>query len=265
MDSVRKYGNPPYCVALLHGGPGIAGEMKPVAEELSKEIGVLEPLQTADTVNGQIAELQQQLNDNADLPAIIAGYSWGAWLGFLFAGQYPEMVSKLILISAGSFEVQYTPMMMTTRFERLNKKNRKEAEKLLYHINFRNPDNSDLMKFGKLMTIADSFDLQDITDEMVTADIHISQSVWKEAAELRDSNRLVEAAGLLKCPVVAIHGNYDPHLASGVELPLGDRIDNFRMIRLDQCGHTPWKERHAKEIFFEILRKEIRMIDNDRF
>ena len=257
MESVRKYGKEPFRIALLHGGPGIAGEMKPVAEELSLETGVLEPLQTADSVNGQLEELYKQLLDSAELPVILCGYSWGAWLAFLFAGRWPEMVRKLILISAGSFEVQYTHMMMTTRFERLNKKERREAEKLLYHINFRNPDNNDLLQFGKLMTIADSYDLLDSTDEEVTADIHISQSIWKEAAELRDSNRLVESTKLLKCPVVAIHGNHDPHLATGVEHPLGDRLNDFRMIRIDQCGHTPWKERHARDTFYTILKKEI--------
>ena len=46
MENLRTYGNAPFKVALLHGGPGVSGEMAPVAVELSNTRGVLEPLQT---------------------------------------------------------------------------------------------------------------------------------------------------------------------------------------------------------------------------
>ncbi len=46
MTNIRKYGNPPFSVAVIHGGPGAPGEMAPVARELSSRWGVLEPLQT---------------------------------------------------------------------------------------------------------------------------------------------------------------------------------------------------------------------------
>jgi hypothetical protein len=52
MDNLRKYGREPYTLALIHGGPGAPGEMAPVARELSRAYGVLEPLQTATTLNG---------------------------------------------------------------------------------------------------------------------------------------------------------------------------------------------------------------------
>ena len=47
MQNPRIYGDPPYQVALLHGGPGAGGEMAPVARELAGDRGVLEPIQTA--------------------------------------------------------------------------------------------------------------------------------------------------------------------------------------------------------------------------
>lgn len=46
----RRYGKSPFITAVIHGGPGAAGEMAPVARELSRTGGVLEPLQTAETV-----------------------------------------------------------------------------------------------------------------------------------------------------------------------------------------------------------------------
>lgn len=53
----RKYGSGPFCVAVVHGGPGATGEMAPVARRLSARRGVLEPMQTACTLPAQAEEL----------------------------------------------------------------------------------------------------------------------------------------------------------------------------------------------------------------
>lgn len=54
MKNLRIYGNAPFTVAVIHGGPGALGEMAPVAKELSHVWGTLEPLHTAKTIEGQI-------------------------------------------------------------------------------------------------------------------------------------------------------------------------------------------------------------------
>lgn len=67
---VRKYGDPPYRITVIHGGPGARGKMAPVARHLSQYFGILEPMQTAVTVQGQIKELAEILEKEADTPAI---------------------------------------------------------------------------------------------------------------------------------------------------------------------------------------------------
>ena len=52
MKDFRVYGDGPYDVAVVHGGPGIPGAMAPVARELAADRGVLEPLQSAGTIDG---------------------------------------------------------------------------------------------------------------------------------------------------------------------------------------------------------------------
>ena len=49
MKNLRVRGKKPYAVAVVHGGPGMPGYMAPVARELAKDTGVLEPLQTKDS------------------------------------------------------------------------------------------------------------------------------------------------------------------------------------------------------------------------
>ena len=102
MRNFRIYGNPPYTIAVIHGGPGAPGEMATVARELAGTHGVLEPLQTKPTVKGQIQELKSILKKHADLPVVLIGHSWGAMLSYMFTGENPEMVKKLILVSSGS-------------------------------------------------------------------------------------------------------------------------------------------------------------------
>ncbi len=106
MKSLRCYGKAPYQVAVIHGGPGAPGEMTPVARELSSLCGILEPLQTKTTIQGQLEELHGIVRENGSLPLTLIGHSWGAMLSYLFTAQYPSMVKKLILISSGVFEEQ---------------------------------------------------------------------------------------------------------------------------------------------------------------
>jgi len=65
---------------------------------------------------------------------------------------------------------------MSTRLNRLNQQDRKEAERLISVINSDNSDNETLRRFGKLMTIADSYDYQPEDNDSVDLDLTIYQS-----------------------------------------------------------------------------------------
>ena len=255
-DSVRKYGQPPYRIGLLHGGPGAAGEMKPVAVKLSDNLGILELLQTERSVTGQVEELHRQLLSYAGLPVTLVGYSWGAWLGLLFSAAYPDMVSKLILISSGSLESRYNQDLMKIRQGRMSAQEQDKLQKLMLLISSGNTDNETMACFGELISKADSYEPVPEPND-IDPDMDIFKSVWAEASQMRESGELISRVSGIKCPVVAIHGRYDPHPAEGVEKPLSERLPGFRMIYLDKCGHTPWLEKSAGDLFYELLRKEL--------
>jgi pimeloyl-ACP methyl ester carboxylesterase len=107
MQIYRTYGKPPLTVAVIHGGPGTIGEMEPVARDLSADLGVLEPIQTETTLEGQIEELKITLEEQASPPVTLIGFSWGAWLSYIFTARYPALVKKLILVGSGPYEQQY--------------------------------------------------------------------------------------------------------------------------------------------------------------
>jgi pimeloyl-ACP methyl ester carboxylesterase len=259
MDNVRKYGDPPLTVAVIHGGPGAAGMMAPVARELSRSMGVLEPLQTASSVDGQVQELRAILEKHGQLPVILVGHSWGAWLSMIFAARYPALVKKLILVGSGPLEDKYALNITRTRLSRLNGEELREVKALTEALNDHGiaDKNKIFARFGKLMSKADTLDPLPGEGEETDTREEVFRSVWAEAEEMRRSGKLLKIATQIRCPVVAIHGDYDPHPAEGVEEPLRKLARDFRLILLKDCGHEPWKERAARERFYKVLKEEL--------
>lgn len=254
---MRTHGLPPYTIAVLHGGPGAPGEMAPVARELADRWGVLEPLQTAHSVDGQVAELRADLEHHADLPISLIGYSWGAWLAYLLAAHRPALVRQLILVSSGPFEPHYASQIMSTRLSRLDDAERQELERLLVALEQQSVANSNAVRtrVGQLLDKTDTYyDPLPVGLQAIAFEPSVYAAVWPEAAELRRSGTLLQLGRQIQCPVVAIHGDYDPHPSAGVRDPLSRTLDDFRFILLERCGHRPWVERQARDEFFAALR-----------
>jgi pimeloyl-ACP methyl ester carboxylesterase len=259
MENLRQYGQPPYSTAVIHGGPGAAGEMAPLARELAARRGILEPFQTAVSLDGQVAELKSVLEENGDLPLTLLGFSWGAWLAFIVAARHPPLVKKLVLVGSGPFEETYAAGIEETRLSRLGEAERQEARSLLEVLN--NPGARDkkeaFARFGALFSKADAYDPLDDEAELLDYRLDIFQQVWPGAARLRRSGELLQLGKQIACPVVAIHGDHDPHPAEGVQIPLSAVLKNFRFILLNHCGHKPWIERQARGAFFQRLAEEL--------
>jgi pimeloyl-ACP methyl ester carboxylesterase len=259
MKTVRHWGHGPYSLAVIHGGPGAPGEVAPVARELSSVRGVLEPFQTATTLDGQVQELRSVLEEDAQVPVTLVGFSWGAFLSWMTAARYPSLVRKLILVSSAPFEESYTGSIIQTRLNRLNSAERTEVQDLIAKMNDPAAGEKDniLVRFGILLSHADAYDPVPYKDEAFHPRYNVFRGVWDEACELRRKGVLIQMAHAIRCPVIAIHGDRDPHPAEGVNGPLSRECMDFRFIILSQCGHRPWIERQASEEFFDILVKEI--------
>jgi len=263
MKNPRAYGKAPFNVAVIHGGPGAGGEMVPVARQLASGWGVLEPIQTATSLEGQVEELRTVLENHGDLPVTLIGFSWGAWLSFIVAAHYLAIIKKLILVGSGPYEEKYVARLQETRLNRLSEEERTEFEFIIRTLGDPATEDKDtlLARLGALASKSDEYDpIIDESDESdsVGSQGDIFQSVWRDAAELRRSGELLELGKHIKCPVVAIHGDYDPHPAEGVQKPLSAILESFRFILLENCGHMPWIERQARDRFYSILKEELR-------
>lgn len=259
MDKLRKYGNRPFNLAVIHGGPGAPGEMAPLAKELSSVSGIMEPLQTATTCEGQVQELKTVLEENGDIPVILIGHSWGAMLSFIFTARYPSLIKKLILVGSGVYEDKYAANIEATRLTRLSEGERVEAMLLMETLNDPNIEdkNTPMARLGKLWTKADSYQPLPLDNQVLECQYDINKSVWAGASKLRSSGQLLELGHEITCPVVAIHGDYDSHPVEGVKDPLSNILKDFRFILLEKCGHYPWMEWSVRDRFYTILKNEI--------
>jgi len=259
----RLYGNAPYKLAVIHGGPGAPGSVATIARRLvSMELGfgVIESLQTQNSVVELIEELHEIFEKNNIEKTVLLGHSWGAWLAWLYAAAYPEQVNKLILVGCGPFEPSYAPSIDQTRKSRLSAEQAAEMDAIFAALNDPGTPDEDARSRLAMLTNVDNYAPIVIpTDEedCIETDGPALGNIFPETARMRASGELLVLSEHICCPVVAVHGDYDPHPAEGVRLPLSERLHNFHFYLLPRCGHSPWKEQYAMKAFYKIVAKEL--------
>jgi len=259
VKKLRCYGKSPFQVIVLHGGPGAPGSAGPVAKGLASHWNVIEPFQTADSIDGQVNEHVEIINTYTDPPIGVVGHSWGGWLGFIIAARHPELVKNLILVSSGPFEQKYVNQLQETRSNRLTDKEKGKIQ--LYSSRLesdkKHVKKSAFKRLGEIYSRVDSFDEIEESKTGIDYMPDTCRKVWLEATKIRKSGNLLKLGEKITCPVTAIHGNYDPHPFQGVSKPLSSVLNKFQFVLLENCGHRPWFEKNAREEFFQSLRDHL--------
>lgn len=228
-NTAREYGQPPFQAIVLHGGPGAPGCAAGLCRGVFEQgVPVLEHLQIAHTIDGLIDEVFSLMNRYSLEGTILIGHSFGTWLALLFAHEHPTRVQKLILTGCAPLEARYLQDIIRVRETR------------------------------KMQGIdTDSYaELPGSGGDMLYFNEEQHKALMAEASALRESGELLNRALQVTCPVIALHGAYDPHPVDGIRVPLQNRLPRFRLTVLKQCGHDPWKEMYARETFFDLIRRE---------
>lgn len=251
---VRCYGEPPYTIAVVHGGPGACGSLCGVAKELSKRTGTLEPIQSQSTIEGLVEELDGQLKEHAKRPIFLLGHSWGSWLCVLYASRHQEMARGLILVGSAPFEERYVPLIAKRRMNRLTKEEQEEFQRLVCKLEGTgNADGNRCM--GSLQKLVEKADYVEKISSSYVNDLHTDgemyAAVWEQAVQLRKDGMLIDALENIRCPICVIHGRQDPHPYQGVTEALNQRGILSASHILDRCGHSPFEERAAVDEFYE--------------
>lgn len=78
--------------------------------------------------------------------------------------------------------------------------------------------------------------------------------IWNEAAKLRTNGELLTAFKNIQSKLFLIQGVCDPHPIEGVIKPLEENGIPCKTYILEKCGHSPFMEKYAKKIFYDILQ-----------
>ena len=228
-----------------------------LAEELAADgSGVLEPLQTARSIDGQVDELAAILRTEGEGPYAVIGSSWGAMLAVLTAQRHPDLFAKLVLVGGAPFDRSGGEVTAATRRDRMSTALRTEFDDLQSDITGPDPARAAaaFARSGDLLLGIDHLD--PIVDhlEVLAHQLEVFEAVWGEVEQRRAARRLLAPDAPLHCPVVVLHGDHDPHPLAGVVDPVRPLSRELTVKVLDRCGHLPWLERGARERFLSCLR-----------
>lgn len=253
---VRLYGEEPYKVVLVHGGPGAIGSLKGFAEELSElsKTGVVEAIQSKYSIDELIEELYCQIKDNGSDKVSLIGHSWGAWLVALFAEKYPEMIDNVVLVGSGPLEDKYVSEIGARRFKNLSE----EDSAVFKRLNKNEATDEDMKRIPQILEKSDNYCLENREKHRADkTDSEMHNKVWSEAAKLRSSGELMKCFKNIKRRLYLIQGGYDPHPVNGVMIPLQENGVQCETHILEKCGHSPFMEKYAKEEFYNIMLRII--------
>ena len=242
---------------LLHGGPGVAGYLEPLARGLSDSFRVLEPFQRRSggeplTVASHVADLAELLErECADEQPILIGHSWGAMLALAYGAKHPRRARSIALIGCGTFDRGARSRMREILEERTAEPLRRQLQRLAHE--YPDPDER-LRAYGNLITPLYSYDVGEAL-EIEVCDARGHNETWADMLRLQDTGVYPAAFAAIQTPVLMLHGGHDPHPGQLVLASLQPYLARLQYREWGPCGHYPWLERSVRDDFLEDLRQ----------
>jgi len=255
---VRRYGRPGRPAIVLHGGPGAPGSAGRLARALADPLYVLEPWQrwsssvplTVDQHIADLADVVSQYTPGEKLALV--GESWGAMLALVFASRYPDRVSALVLIGCGTFDQRAHALLQQTLEQRITP----ELKARLANLEVEFPDEAE--RLAETHRLSDSIYTYcravDADDPIERFDLKGHLESWSDMVRLQASCIYPAEFASIHCPVLMLHGTYDPHPGAMIRDSLAARVPHLEYHEFEKCGHSPWVEEHARDRFLATAR-----------
>jgi pimeloyl-ACP methyl ester carboxylesterase len=258
---LRTYGTVGLPVVVIHGGPGAPGSAGGIARGLGDGFRVLEPFQRESggvplTVARHVEDLREALASHfPGERAALVGASWGAMLAVVFAAEHPDLVSRVAMVGSGTFdpgaraafkatiEARTTPALRA-QFDENEQASLTEDERLAREA-------------ARLDTI---YNVDPVPAEgpQEPVDAKANRETWDDMLRLQASGAIPASLARVRCPVLMLHGDFDPHPGPAIRDSLVPHVAGLVYRELARCGHEPWRERAARAPFFDALRAWLR-------
>ena len=244
---------------MLHGGPAAVGDVAPIARGISKSFRAVEPWQRGSgsvplTVARHVADLHELATElGGDSPVAIVGHSWGAMLALCYAAEHPSKTGPLVLVGCGTFDPAARNRMLATIEDRMDDGLRDQLHRMSTEL----ADPADrFMRTFKLTRHLFDFDPINpyaVKEESEPFDLEAYQQTWNDMARLQADGTYPRAFGVIRSPVLMLHGQYDPHPGTLIRDSLLRHLPQLEYHEWERCGHSPWIEKFARDAFFSAI------------
>jgi pimeloyl-ACP methyl ester carboxylesterase len=258
---VRKYGFQGREVLVLHGGPGAPGSASGLAKALADDFQILEPIQRRSGLVPLTVERHvEDLAEVAPECCAIVGHSWGAMLALSYASQYPERVTRLMLIGCGAYNETCRAEITDTLKLRLGEAGLKQVALLQQQLtNAQDSATRDaiLRNLGGAFSLIESYELIETTEtarDELPADAQGHDETWQDVLRLQREGLEPSRFSAIDAPVMLIHGDTDPHPGASTRELLKAHLPQLEYLEFERCGHEPWRELYARDQFLATLR-----------
>jgi pimeloyl-ACP methyl ester carboxylesterase len=148
--------------------------------------------------------------------------------------------------------------------ERLDEKARSRIEGLQKQLEAEHETNARdavLKEIAAVVTAIESYELMEETetlDDRLAPDALGNSETWQDVLRLQREGTEPQVFTQITCPVLMLQGAFDPHPGKRTHDLLRRFIPQIEYLEFEKCGHHPWRERHARNSFFNVLRKWLR-------
>ena len=144
-------------------------------------------------------------------------------LALAHAAAHPEVPAAIALVGCGTFDLAARARLQATLAERA-------ADRHPYDYSIdREPG------------AAEPFDERAHTES------------WNDMLRLQAEGAYPAAFTAIRAPVLMLHGDFDPHPGRMIRDGLRPVLPQLEYVEFENCGHSPWKERQARDDFFAAL------------
>lgn len=99
----------------------------------------------------------------------------------------------------------------------------------------------------------DPIDAYPDKQEFEPFDIVAHEQTWNDMARLQADGIYPDAFEAIESPVLMLHGEYDPHPGNMIRDSLIRHLPQLEYHEWARCGHSPWIEKSAREVFFSEI------------
>lgn len=204
------------------------------------------------TVDRHVADLLEV----APRGCALVGWSWGAMLALSFAARHPLRVRSLALVGIGTYTESARAEYRRRMDARLGVEGVLHRDQLRRAVS-KTTDDAErdrlLAEEGALATLAQSFELLPEEPDAIEVDAAGHRETWEDVLQRQARGVEPAAFSAITAPVLMLHGADDPHPGRETSETLRRVLPQLEYVELARCGHLPWRERFARERFFELL------------